>query len=404
MSTESRLTPPRPQDPPPPAATSREGAPAPGTPPAIDRRQFLLAAGAVGATLPLGGAGHALAPGLLGRAAPSSDGAADPKRRVLALARQGSFYVNINRVMAEVNDGVPLSTPGVFPPGHVIIDQAYVQYQIPAEREYAYPIILTHGGGHHGGFYEETPDGREGYFTYFARRGFAVYVLDDVNRGRSGYDIQTIDAVKLGLEPPSAIPRINKYSQERAWTFFGIGPEFGVAYPGTQFPLEAFEHYSAQLVPAWRDQPVEDPKNRAAFVALFDRLGPSILVTWSQSGPFGWAAGSQRPELVRGIIALEPGGIPASTPASDLARLARVPVVVVASEHAASPLASYQAIVDTLRAAGGRAELLHLPAEGIFGNSHVMAIERNNLEIAELALERLTRLAGIRPSRRRGRA
>ena len=360
----------------------------------MDRRNFLLAAGAVGAT-PLVGSPSALTRGLFGRSAPVGPDAAAADK-VLRIAKQGSFFVGGRRIMSELNDSVPVGTPGIFPPGHIVVDAAYVQYQIPANQQYDYPIVLTHGGGHSGAFYEETPDGREGYFTHFAREGFAVYVVDGVNRGRSGYDIQTINAVKLGQEAPTAIPRINKYSQERAWTAFGIGPEFGVAYPGTQFPLDAFEHYSAQLIPAWRDTAVEDPKNKAAFVAVFDRIGPAILVTWSQSGQFGWHTGIQRPELVRGIIAFEPSGLPAGTTASDLARLARVPVVVVVAEHSLSPVASYQAIIAPIQAAGGTAEILHLPAEGIYGNSHVMQIERNNLEIADLALQRLKRLGDIR--------
>jgi hypothetical protein len=45
-------------------------------------------------------------------------------------------------------------------------------------------------------------------------------------------------------------------------------------------------------------------------------------------------------------------------------------------------------IVSTLQSAGGNAQLLHLPDVGIFGNSHVMVIEKNNLQIAQLVLER----------------
>jgi hypothetical protein len=37
-----------------------------------------------------------------------------------------------------------------------------VDYQFPHHKTFEYPIIFTHGGGHHGGYYESTPDRREG--------------------------------------------------------------------------------------------------------------------------------------------------------------------------------------------------------------------------------------------------
>ena len=47
-----------------------------------------------------------------------------------------------------------------------------------------------------------------------------------------------------------------------------------------------------------------------AGTALLDRIGPAILVTHSQAGPFGWLLADARPKLVRGIIAVEPSGPP----------------------------------------------------------------------------------------------
>jgi hypothetical protein len=49
---------------------------------------------------------------------------------------------------------------------------------------------------------------------------------------------------------------------------------------------------------------------RDAGVALLDRIGPSILLTHSQSGPFGWLIADMRPHLVQGILTIEPNGPP----------------------------------------------------------------------------------------------
>src|SRR5262249_39391575 len=49
---------------------------------------------------------------------------------------------------------------------------------------------------------------------------------------------------------------------------------------------------------------------RAAVSALLDQIGPSIVLTHSQSGPFGWVIADDRPTKVKAILALEPGGPP----------------------------------------------------------------------------------------------
>ena len=104
-------------------------------------------------------------------------------KRSIDLKAQGSFYVGgeLFTIPSRVASG---TTPQ---PGIISINHAYVQYQIPEDREYRYPILMIHGGGHTGKTYETTPDGREGWFTSFTRRGFSSYVFDDPNRGRARY-------------------------------------------------------------------------------------------------------------------------------------------------------------------------------------------------------------------------
>ena len=41
---------------------------------------------------------------------------------------------------------------------------------------------------------------------------------------------------------------------------------------------------------------------------LLDRIGPAVLFTHSAGGPAGWLTADARPELVKGIIAIEPIG------------------------------------------------------------------------------------------------
>ena len=73
------------------------------------------------------------------------------------------------------------------PNGDFLIEQVYVQYFIPAEQTFPHPLVLLHGGGLTGACRENTPDGRPGRLHDFLRQGFAGYVIDGVERGRSGF-------------------------------------------------------------------------------------------------------------------------------------------------------------------------------------------------------------------------
>ena len=47
---------------------------------------------------------------------------------------------------------------------------------------------MVHGSTHTGACLEATPDGREGWYPYFVRKGVPSYVVDQAGRGRSGFD------------------------------------------------------------------------------------------------------------------------------------------------------------------------------------------------------------------------
>src|SRR4051812_26899261 len=99
-------------------------------------------------------------------------GAADSNRR-LAIAEQGYFFVGGHYVNAKE--------------GQTRVGQMYVQYQIPENRTQPYPVVMWHGGGQTGTNYMETPDGRKGWGDHFLQRGYAVYIVDQPGRARSGF-------------------------------------------------------------------------------------------------------------------------------------------------------------------------------------------------------------------------
>jgi pimeloyl-ACP methyl ester carboxylesterase len=69
--------------------------------------------------------------------------------------------------------------------GRFLTGQMYVEFQIPAARTKALPLVMFSGGGQSGLNYAGTPDGREGWRQFFLRAGYAVYLVDQPSRARS---------------------------------------------------------------------------------------------------------------------------------------------------------------------------------------------------------------------------
>jgi pimeloyl-ACP methyl ester carboxylesterase len=300
---------------------------------------------------------------------------------VLRIAKQGSLEAGGRTIDCATNDGGdPNSTR--WPPGHVVVDNVYATYQYPADQRYPYPILFNAGGGHTARVYDTTPDGREGWLTLFLRQGFAVYGVDRPNTGRSGTDICTINAVKLGRAPASALPAINRYAAESSWVTFRWGPKFGEPYPNTQFPVEFADTYYPQTISTYRD-PAETAKSVAAFAALIDKIAqPVIIQSWSSSGLLGYLTAIERPERVRAILAVETS-VDAfdKIPADGRRTLAKIPIYIVIGDHAQDRVDASRKFQREMAAIGGNVTVDVLPEAGIFGNGHTMMLEKNNKQI-----------------------
>jgi pimeloyl-ACP methyl ester carboxylesterase len=304
---------------------------------------------------------------------------------VLVLKQQGTFYVGGSVEFRTPNSSSTVLGDPRSLPGNIAVHQMYVEYQIPAgfPGKYKYPIVFMHGGGHTGEFWRTTPDGRDGWFTSFTRRGFAVYSVDGANRGRAGWDPTNRFAATQGLVLPSAMETANMYSEQSAWTAFRWGPAFPTPYPNTQFPLDHVNDYLNEIQPAYRDAP-ENGYIQADLGALIDKIGPCILIGWSTGTGNVMVAATSTPareENVKGIIGLEVYPAAAGNRPPD-AEAAKIPFLGLNGDFQSA--APYEAYAALLRSLGGDATSIHLPDIGIFGNGHTMAIEKNNEQIADV--------------------
>src|SRR5687767_8267222 len=153
-----------------------------------------------------------------------------PKRFMggpVTLIDQGSFFVGgINKVSEYA--AVPGAPPGQptppRTPQQITIGQMYVQFQIPQRLAApGWPVIMVHGSTHTGAALESTPDGREGWYPYFVRKGVATYVVDQSGRGRSGFDQSVLHEAEARLASGDVkgaaelIPNFGRITDNGAW-------------------------------------------------------------------------------------------------------------------------------------------------------------------------------------------
>jgi pimeloyl-ACP methyl ester carboxylesterase len=189
-----------------------------------------------------------------------------------------------------------------------------------------------------------------------------------------------------------------------------------------------FDQFLAGTGPAQADLAQSNLAAQRGGVDLLDRIGQAILLTHSAGGPAGWLIADVRPELVRGLIAVEPLGPPVNAiagaldygltaapltydppvadpselrferrpalhpdlvdcfvqaePARTLPNL-RMPIVVVTAE-ASWMAADNHGMVDYLVQAGAPAEHLRLEGHGVHGNGHAMMLESNSDAVARV--------------------
>lgn len=323
----------------------------------------------------------------------------------LIIQEQGSFAVG-GKVLTQTGTFDPIKqgafSPQPDPTGQTLHgDHAAVFYQIPVKAR-KLPLVFWHGHGEGSKSWETTPDRREGFQNIFLRRRYPVYLLDQPRRGRAARSTQPVT--------------ITPIPDEQLWFGIfrlGVWPDF---YEGVQFSHdpEALNQFYRQMIP--NTGPYDVNVNTDAVSVLFDKIGPGILVTHSQSGALGWRTALKNPKI-RAIVSYEPGGdfvfpegeLPppitlsrgtfsgVPIPMADFMKLTKIPIVIyygdnIPAQPSANPgqeqwrvfLELARRFRDTVNRHGGDVTLVHLPEIGIRGNTHFPFSDLNNLEIADL--------------------
>ncbi|HJP80211.1 MAG TPA: hypothetical protein VJ914_38420 [Pseudonocardiaceae bacterium] len=323
--------------------------------------------------------------------------------------------------------------------GTRIVDQIYVERVRDARQPGHRRIVLVHGTDQTGLCFLQTTDGRPGWAYDFAARGWDVYVVDQVARGRSAYD-----AFRHG-----PLTRWTVAELEGLFTGAAAHQRFPGSEEHTRWPAgpgvrgnPAFDAFAASQVASLGDLALAEELNTNALTSLLRKIGGAVLLTHSQSSVFGFQLCDREPSLVDAHITVEPNGPPfydlahtgapdwyqatpetgrpwgltrqplqydppavhpdelrpvmtppasphhppgwlQAEPARRLPRLASTPVAIVTAA------ASYRTQVDPwtcrfLTQAGVPNTHIRLQDHGISGNGHMMMIETNSQDIADL--------------------
>ncbi len=315
---------------------------------------------------------------------------------------------------------------------HHMKDQMYVDALFPYEKTHPWPIVMFHGAGQTNVNWLMTPDGRMGWADYFVSKGYEVYLCEQPSRGRSAYHptddgprmYHSLESLQRFMSDNGAWPQSKRHTQWPGEGSMAFSDEADRQFIASQVEYLASNAESQRLV-------------KKCGLKLLREIGPSVILTHSQAGPFGWILADEVPELVKGIVALEPSGPPFSAdiscsrscnygiaelslhydppikspedmrlellpsdspernagwifaePAPKLVQLSGIPIWLIVSE------ASYHAGYDHLTSrvlsqCGASHEFIRLEEQGIFGNGHMMMLEKNSLVIADLILHKL---------------
>ena len=359
----------------------------------------------------------------------------------LKIGGQGSFFVGGNTHQVDA--------PYAGQPGGSMINQMYVQFQLPGDSSRKmFPIVFVHGCCLSSATWQTTPDGRMGWAEYFLRKGFKTYMADQVGRARSGFDALQYQKVRFdknappftdqgggagcinppvnssGCEAPSTNgttnPNILIATDQFAWNVFRYGPPCTTPcgaftspptiqpYADQRFPMHTVlaggtQTFFKQVIPDMTqtlgsfgpDPAVRTRPTPSRMAVLAKKLGGAILVGHSQSSAFPTRAALQDPSGVKGIIQLETGCF-ANLTAPEIEILKKIPILIMEGDHyvqadgvtpQVKPPAACVTQMAQINGAGGNMTYIHLPAIGIFGNSHMFMQDNNNLAIADILIK-----------------
>lgn len=326
----------------------------------------------------------------------------------LVVQQQGSFAIGGTVLQCPGKyDSTRAGTEGQTLHG----DHAFVAYQVPVNAR-PHPLVFVHGNAQFSKTWQTTPDGREGFQNIFLRRRFSTYLVDSPRRGAAG---RSTEAATLTPTP-----------EDQFWfdAFrVGLWPDY---FPGVQFSRDpqVLDQYFRQITP--NTGPFDVQVVSDAQAALFEKIGPAVLVSHSQGGGVGWFT-AMKSANVRAIVSYEPGSnfpfpqgeIPeplqssagplgaAGVALDGFMKLTQIPIILFYGDYILEVpsvnrgqdqwrvrLAMARRWAEVVNRHGGDVTVVCLPEAGLHGNTHFPFSDLNNVEVAD-EMQRFLTLKGL---------
>lgn len=269
-------------------------------------------------------------------------------------------------------------------------------------------VILVHGAGHTGACYKFTPDGREGWGYYFARKGYDVYIPDWPGCGRSGY--VSLGKIRGQFIVDGLAALIKRIGQKVILLIHSAAGSFGwklaemtdgsvlkiigvaPAPVGNMVPPAEVIKESATEVTIKREgvcakisltKPSVPSKKR-----MHERLiGKSKFFPRESTREYFASLQSVPPYFL-----YERNNVRGSYLKVNLSSLKNTPILIVTATHDPSHTEERdEQLVRFLKKNGVKAEHLCLRDRNIIGNGHMCMLEKNSDKIAEIICDWIAR-------------
>ncbi|RBQ77155.1 hypothetical protein FVER14953_13913 [Fusarium verticillioides] len=315
--------------------------------------------------------------------------------------------------------------------GTITVDQIYVEKLTPTKQwTQKHTLVFFHGGGLSGSTWLNTPDNLEGWVSYFTRRGYVVYLVNNNAIGLSAKNAFSSFPMAAG----SATETVMKFftSPENYETY--TQAKLHTQWPGTGANGDpVYNQFKKSLIPLTTNFVCQENAPRAGGCELLLLLGEkAFLISHSLGSRNPLLLSNDCPEYIAGSINLEattplfwfyaeglggyagspwgltntpvtydlpvsgpselesesvgeetlahPNCYPQVTPARKLPQINKVPYLLLTGE--ASVHITYDhCVIDFLKQAGGKPQWIKLGDWGFKGNGHFLYVEKNNIQI-----------------------
>jgi pimeloyl-ACP methyl ester carboxylesterase len=193
--------------------------------------------------------------------------------------------------------------------GTLTVDQLYVEKLTPTSSKHQEnPLIFIHGGGIAGSTWLNTPDNREGWATYFTKKGYVVYLVDTASIGRSAEN---------NLSNFTTVAGTSNENVEIGFTAVELYNYYPQAILHTQWPGSGqngdpiFDNFKKSFIPLTSSYAAQENAMRASGCELLSLLGAkSYIISHSLGSRYPILMSNDCPQYIAASINIEAASVP----------------------------------------------------------------------------------------------